>query len=127
MTETDPPEPGSGDGPAQSQGDPRKPRGIRSSDSEWEEVKAAAESRNVPSAEFVRDRILEIARGRAAADSTTLPDSLAPLIERTFHYTYMLATLKRDELVRHGRGDEMEELAETARDLQNRFKDTEAH
>lgn len=30
---------------------------------------------------------------------------LAPLIERTFRYVYMLTTLRRDELIRDGRGD----------------------
>ena len=64
--------------------DPRKPRCMRFSDSEWEEVRAAAERHDVPVAEFVRDKILEIARGRASTDSTETPDSLAPLIDQTF-------------------------------------------
>ena len=86
MTETDPLELGPGDASPQTQGDPRKPRGIRFSDSEWEEVKSAAGSRDLPAAEFVRDRIIEIARGRSSADTSAIPDYLAPLIERTFRY-----------------------------------------
>ncbi len=92
----------------------RKPRGIRFSDSEWEEVSGAAELHDVPVAEFVRERIVEISRGRAAANA-----DLAPLIERTFRYTYMLATHKRDELIQDGRGDEMEKLTKAARELQD--------
>ena len=114
VTETDPTEPETGDGLAQTQGDARRTRGIRFSDSEWEEVKAAAESHNVPVAEFVRDKILEIARGHAGAHSAAITASLAPLIERTFRYTWMLATHKRDELVQAGRGEEMEQLVKEA-------------
>ena len=119
MTETDPTEPETGDGPAQTQGEARRTRGIRFSDSEWEEVKAAAGSHDVPVAEFVRDKILEIARGRGDADSAAIPASLAPLIERTFRYTWMLATHKRDELLQAGRGEEMEKLVKEAQELQD--------
>ena len=99
--------------------DVRKPRGIRFSDSEWEEVRTAAERNDVPVAEFVRERILEIARGRAAANISGIPADLAPLIERTFRYTYMLATQKRDDMIRDGCGDEMNKLVKAARDLQD--------
>ena len=74
---------------------------------------------DVPVAKFVRDRILEIVRGRAAADISSIAADLAPLIERTFRYTYMLATQKRDELIQDGRGDEMEKLVKAARELQD--------
>ena len=43
MTKTDPTEPESGDAPTANPGAARRTRGIRFSDSEWEEVKAAAE------------------------------------------------------------------------------------
>ena len=119
MTETNPLEPGPGDSPAQSQGDSRKPHGIRFSDSEWEAVKSAAGSHKIPVAEFVRDRTLEIARGHGSADPTAIPADLAPLIERTFRYTWMLATHKRDELNQAGRGEEMEKLVKEARALQD--------
>ena len=36
-----------------------------------------------------------------------------------FRYTWMLATLKRDELIREGRGQEIEKLAEEVRALQD--------
>ena len=111
MTKTDQTEPESGDAPTASQGAPRRTRGIRFSDSEWQEVKAAAELHDVPAAEFVRKSILDVARGRAGA----APGSLAPLIERTFRYAYTLATHKLDELSREGRGEEMEKLAKEAR------------
>ncbi len=99
MTRTDRTEPESGDAPAANQGAARRTRGIRFSDSEWQEVKAAAERHDVPAAEFVRTKILDIARGRAGAAAA----SLTPLIERTFRYTFVLATHKLDELSREGR------------------------
>ena len=46
-----------------------------------------------------------------------------PLIERTFRYTWMLATQKRDELIREGRGEEMEKLAKAAQELQGQLQD----
>ena len=45
-----------------------------------------------------------------------------PLVERTFRYAYVLATLKRDEMIATGRGDEIEALAETVRELENSLK-----
>ena len=119
MTPTDAPDPADGDPPADKQGDARRTRGIRFSDSEWEEVKTAAERHAVPAAEFVREKILDFARSPDGPDAAAIPPSLAPLIERMFRYTWLLATLKRDELVRDGRGEEIEKLVEEARALQD--------
>ena len=118
MTESDPLETGSGAGPAQAKSDPRKPRGIRFSDSEWEEVKSAAESHGVPVAEFVRDKVLDVSRSNFPADSAESLASLSPLIERTFRYTYMLATRMRDEMLDDGKGKDLDHLVDEARKLQ---------
>ena len=118
VEKTDPTEPESGDASTANQGVARRTRGIRFSDSEWQEVKAAAERHDVPAAEFVRKNILDLARGRAGA----APASLTPLIERTFRYTYMLATHKLDELTREGRGEEMEKLAREAQAIQDQLQ-----
>jgi len=115
VTKSDPTEPKSGDAPTANQGAARRTRGIRFSDSEWEEVKAAAELHDVPAAEFVRTRILDAARGAT-------PASLTPLIERTFRYAYVLATHRHDELIREGRGEEMEKLAQEAQALQDQLQ-----
>ncbi|MYG27507.1 MAG: hypothetical protein F4213_16050 [Boseongicola sp. SB0677_bin_26] len=68
----------------------RRTRGVRFSDSEWEEIRAAAESDGLTVSEFVRDSLLAIARGNAATGSAEGLASLAPLIERTFRYTWFL-------------------------------------
>ena len=122
MTKTDRPEPESGNSSTAKRAGARRTRGIRFSDSEWEEVKAAAELHDVPAAEFVRKKILDIARDRADAGAGATPASLTPLIERTFRYTWMLATHKRDELTREGRGEEMEKLAKAAQELQGQLQ-----
>ena len=124
MMESDPPDRETSRAPAEKAADARRTRGIRFSDSEWEEVKTAAESLDMPAAEFVRERILGIARGESGANTAAVLAALTPLIERTFRYTYMLATHKRDDLTRDGRGDEMEKLVKAARDLQDSLQNS---
>ena len=122
MTETDAPEPQSAAESADRPSDARRTRGIRFSDPEWEDVRSAAERHDMPAAEFVRERILDIARAGPGPDSPGIPAQLTPLIERTFRYAYILATLKRDEMVAAGRGEEIDALAETVRELENSLK-----
>ena len=117
MTEPDPHDPETGGASPDKPANIRKPRGIRFSDSEWEEVRTAAERNDVPVAEFVRERILEIARGRAAADISGIPADLAPLIERTFRYAWMLATRMRDDMINNGEQEALDKLVEDARKL----------
>ena len=126
VTENDPLEPGHDDDQPKKQGEARRTRGIRFSDSEWEEVKKAAKSHDVPIAEFVREKILDAARGRGGTGVDATLASLAPLIERTFRYTWMLATHKRDELIREGRGEELEKMVKAAQELQDSLQANES-
>ena len=87
-------------------------------------ILSAVDSRDVPAAEFVRDRILEIARVGPSAESTSIPTSLVPLIERTFRYTWMLATRMRDDMTADGRAEELERLVSEARKLQDSLRDS---
>ena len=111
------PSPGSEPNPTstEKQADPRKSRTVRFTDSEWDEVRTAAEAHGLPAAEFVRERMLAVARAPSA--------DLAPLIERTFRYTYMIATKMRDDMDREGRAEEMEKLIDDARKLQDSLRD----
>ena len=127
MAESDPDAPPPNEASITGQPDLRRPRGIRFSDSEWEEVKAAADRHGIPLAEFVREKLLEIARGNVAADSAATVAALAPLIERTFRYTWILATHRRDELTQEGRADEIKKLVEQARELQDRLQEAHPH
>ena len=54
---------------AEKAGDARKTRGIRFSESEWEEAKRAAAAHEMPVAEFVREKILALARAPEGADA----------------------------------------------------------
>ncbi len=115
MAENGPIEPETNDSRDPRQSDVRRTRGIRFSDSEWEEVKTAAEKHGVPAAEFVRDTVLDLARGRTSATSAALPPGLAALIESTYRGVYILTTLKREEMIREGRGEELDEIVQAAR------------
>ena len=103
---------------AEKSGDVRKTRGIRFSESEWEEVKRAAAAREMPAAEFVRERILALARAPASVEPDPVAGSTALLIERMFRQTWFLATEKRDAMVREGREDEAGALVAEARAFQ---------
>ena len=103
---------------AEKRGDARKTRGIRFSESEWEEVKNAAAAHGMPAAEFVREKILALARGPESADPVPVQPSMVPLIERMFRYTWFLATERRDAMLREGRGEELDGLVAEARSLQ---------
>ena len=94
----------------------RTPRSIRFCDPEWERIEAFAEKRGMAAAEFVRFAALDAIEGGASADEDG--DRLAPLIERTFRYSYMMATKMRDEMRDAGRDEEMEALIGAARTLQ---------
>ena len=108
-----------GDFPDKKYADPRKSRTIRFSDSEWNQVETAANEQGIPAAQFVRDAALSATHGKSVEDVGTLPPGLVKLIETTYRYAYILATLKRDELIRSRRGDEMEELVRAARESQS--------
>ena len=119
MTENDPTSPGSSDSEEQLLRSVRKNCGVRFFDPEWEEMKQAAQSLGVTPAEFVRERTLDLVRNPSAADSLPIPSNLAPLIERTFRYTYMLATRMRDEMDEGGLAAELDQLINEARELQD--------
>ena len=122
MSEDDRNEAAAGENAADKAGNVRKTRGIRFSDSEWEEVKRAALAHDKPAAEFVRERILALARAPKGAEPAPVEGSMAPLIERMFRYTWFLATERRDAMVREGRGDELDRLIAEARAFQDALR-----
>ena len=95
----------------------RKPHSIRFRDPEWERIEAAAEERGLTGPEFVRFAALAaVADGPPAGAAA---DRLAPLIERTFRYGYMIATKMRDDMLDEGREAELDALVAEARGLQD--------
>ena len=93
------------------------PRTFRFHALEWERIEACAEARGMTAAEFVRFAVRAAMEGGAADPGAA--DRLAPLVERTFRYSYMIATKMRDDLRAEGRDDELEALVRTARALQD--------
>ena len=100
------------------QGGARTTRGIRFSDSEWEEVKKAAEERCVPAGKLIRDTVLDLARGGIGKGSASLPAGHAALLEGVYRGVYILSTLKREEMLRQDRGQELDEIVQAARNAQ---------
>ena len=70
------------------------------------------------SAEFVRDAALSLAGGISEKESATIPPGIIPLIQSTYRYAYILATLERNEMIRERRGDEVDKLVLAARESQ---------
>ena len=94
-------------------GDTRRPHSIRFSDSEWTLIEDAALRHGISAGEIVRSGALAVAEQRLAAPipATVSPGHLA-LIEATFRTVYVLATLRREELLNAGRKDEIDEIDE---------------
>ena len=104
-------------------GEARRARSIRFSDSEWYAVESAAKRHGMNAAEFARHAALGVASGLYGDEQGVLPPQYADLVERIFRSTHILVTLKRDELIREGREDELDELIDSTRALQKSLFD----
>ena len=98
----------------EKRGDARTPKTIRFSGPEWELVETAATRRGMPGAEYVRMAALDAAEGKIAEVSTEIVDT----IRQIYRSTYILSTLKSDEMLREGRREEMEMTIKAARESQ---------
>lgn len=90
-------------------------RTIRFSDPEWERVETAAGKREITPAEFVRNAAL----AATESESVTFPPEISAQIERIYRGVYLLATLRRGEIIREGRREELDRLMEAARESQD--------
>ena len=119
MNDTTPDTPDSGPDNDEKGGESSRARSIRFSDPEWETVEKAATERGMNTAEFARHAALGVARGRYGTEQGVLPPQFVEMIERIFRSTHILVTLKRDELSRDGRGQELDELVKSTRAFQD--------
>lgn len=101
------------------QTDLRSPRGVRFSDSEWDLVKEAAVQHKTSAAEFVRNATLGAIDSAPGDGSDALSSAIVRLIKHTYRSVYILSTLKRDELVRDARDEELKNLIALARESEN--------
>lgn len=100
------------DGAGEEMEAPRAPRAVGFSDAEWLEIEAVAAAGEVSPDAFVREAALAAAGGGAEA---LLPPAAVGLVARIFLTTHLLTTLKRDEMVLDGRGEEFERSLQSAR------------
>ena len=86
----------------------RKSRSIRFSDAEWLAIQVRAEENDMTPGEYVRHAALSLGAGAPAAIPAELPAGLVRLIENTFRAAYFASTVKHNEMLRDGRGDEID-------------------
>ena len=98
--------------------DQRAPRTIRFSDAEWEKVEQAAREIGISPATFARNAALRAAAVPRVDPTGLLPPELLELVKRIYRSTYILSTLKRDELIREGRRQELDRTVQAAREAQ---------
>ena len=84
----------------------RGPHTIRFSAPEWDRIEEFSGARGLSPAAFVRYAAL----AAIEAPQDTLPGRLAPLIERTFRYVYVLATSKRMKMKNLGQDKQLDLL-----------------
>ena len=97
----------------------RKNHVIRFSDSEWGLIDNEARKREVSASEFVRIAALEAATGKAHGPPGAISPKLASYIENIDRGVYLLATLKRNEMIREGRRKELDEMVREAKRIQD--------
>ena len=96
----------------------RNPHSIRFLDGEWDRIEAHADARGLTGPEFVRFAALAV-----LADGGAARDRLAPLIETTFRAAHIMVTKMRTDMLDEDREDELDELIEGARALQDELLD----
>ena len=97
----------------------RSPRSIRFSDSEWGCIEQEAAERGMTAAELVRHAAVSMSKGKWTANSLPFPPDISAQIERIYRGVYLLSTLKRDELVREERQDDLDRIMKDARESQD--------
>ena len=107
--------PGTAAQPEEKRSHARTPKTIRFSGREWELVERVAANRGMPGAEYVRMAALNAAEEKTAALSAEIVET----IRRIYRSTYIVSTLKREEMLRNGRQEEMEKVIKAARDAQS--------
>ena len=123
MTTTDPKVPEPARDSASLQFELRTQRGVRFADSEWELVKKAALGEKISAAEFVRNAALRAVAEPAREEFAALPPGVIEILKHTYRAAYILAILKRDEMIAEGRDEEIETITDMARVAQDSILD----
>ncbi len=113
----------SGENSAKRQSEPRVPRSIRFSTSEWKSIEKDAKARGMTAAELVRYAATSLADGSIGPNSEAFPPEVPAQIEHIYRGVYLLSTLKRDDLIREGRQEDLERIAKAASESQASIRD----
>ena len=106
----------------QAQAVKRGPHTIRFSGPEWDRIEVFAGARGLSPAAFVRYAAL----AAIEAPKDTLPGKLAPLIEATFRYVYLLATFKRMKMKNLGQDRQLDRVIGMSRTAQAELLDPDS-
>ena len=98
--------------------EPRSPRSIRFSDSEWARIENEAKVRGMSAAELVRHTTVSFAAGKLKPNTEAFPPEIAAQIERIYRGVYLLSTLKRGEMVRDGQQEALDKIHKNAHESQ---------
>ncbi len=110
--------------PAANGSDARRPHSIRFSDSEWKLIERAAARHGLSAGELVRSGALAAAEDRLGEPPpASLSRGHAALIEAIYRFVYMMATLRRDELLDARREKELDDLIAAAREAMKETMD----
>ena len=96
----------------------RSPRTIRFTDAEWAKVQRAAAAVNISTATFARNAVLNALVEPTETSDGALPPGMLELVKRTYRSAYILSTLKRDDMIREGRQEQLERTVQAARDAE---------
>ena len=102
--------------------EPRTPRSIRFSDSEWAGIENEAKARGMTAAELVRHAAVSFAAGKLMPKTAAFPREIAAQLERIYRGVYLLSTLKRDEMIRNGRQEELKQVVADASESQDSIR-----
>ena len=103
--------------------EPRSPRSVRFSDSEWAGIEKEAKARGMAAAELVRHAAVSVANGQLTPNTDAFPAEVAAQVERIYRGVYLLSTLKRDEMVRDGQQEALDRIHKSARESQTAILD----
>ena len=96
----------------------RSPRTVRFTDAEWAKVQRAAAAVNISTATFARNAVLNALVEPTETSDGALPPGMLELVKRTYRSAYILSTLKRDDMIREGRQEQLERTVQAARDAE---------
>ena len=96
------------------------PRTIRFYDRDWARIETIAVMRGMTAAELVRSAAIAAVGDRPALGGSQ--NELTAQIEQIFRYVHIIATAMRNDMLKNGRGEELEKLVRSARALQGELK-----